>query len=107
VSHIHNNDYWTRVHTEHVVLDIGDDVGALVLYTRRELHGREIEVSPVGCDDRRIHTAVLERVAGGQTIFAAVYPELKAGSYRIWGDGLNLASEVTIPAGGVAEIDWR
>jgi hypothetical protein len=108
VTHTHHDaDYWTRVHTEAVVLDIGDDVGALVLYTRPELHGREIEVSPIGSDSQRTHTAVLERSAASQTMFAAVYPELKAGTYRIWGDHPGLVSEVTITAGMVAEVDWR
>src|SRR5579859_5047233 len=79
-------DYWTRHHTEQVVLDIGGDVGALVLYTPPEFHGREIEVSPIGDDTRRVHTAALERSAGGRTMFAAVYPELRAGTYHIWGD---------------------
>jgi hypothetical protein len=108
VTHTHHDDdYWTRVHTEAVVLDIGDDVGALVLYTRPALHGREIEVSPVGSDAQRTHTAVLERCAAGQTIFAAVYPELKAGSSRIWGDDPGLVRQVTISGGAVAEVDWR
>jgi hypothetical protein len=106
MSHTHNPDYWTRVHTESVVLDIGDDVGALVLYTPPRLHGHEIEVSPIGHDTLRVHTAVLERRANGRTMFAAVYPELKAGSYRIWGDDPSLKNEVTIVAGMVAEVDW-
>ncbi len=95
------------------MLDIGGDVGALVLYTPPELHGREIEVSPVGDDTRRVHTAVLERSAGGRTVFAAVYAELRVGTYHIWGDEPPAGShssqiqEVTIAAGMVAEVDWR
>ena len=110
LSHVHHHqtsDYWTRHHDEHVVLDIGDDVGALVLHTPRTYHGREIEVSPLGRDGRRIHAAVLERSAMGQTMFAAVYAELQAGMYRIWGDDPRLPNEVTISAGAVAEVDWR
>jgi len=106
MSHMHDSDYWTRVHTESVVLDIGDDVGALVLYTLPHLHGREIEVSPLGQDSQRVHTAVLERRANGRTLFAAVYAELREGRYRIWGDDARLPSEVTIEAGRVAEVDW-
>jgi hypothetical protein len=100
-------DYWTRPHGEAVVLDIGEDVGALVLYAPPELHGREIEVSPIGQDGQRVHTAVLARRIASQTIFAAVYPELRAGSYRIWSDDPSRIAEVTIAAGRVAEIDWR
>jgi hypothetical protein len=50
--------YVDRVHTESAVLDIGGDIGALVLYTPEEFRGKEIEVSPTGDDGRRTHTAV-------------------------------------------------
>jgi hypothetical protein len=40
-------------------------------------------------------------------MFAAIYPELKAGHYRIWGDDPDLTDRVTITAGSVAEVDWR
>jgi hypothetical protein len=85
------------------VLDIGEDVGALVLYTRPELHGREIEVNPLGVspDARRVHSAVLERSANGRTIFAAVYPELRAGDYEVVCPG---SPRFTITAGAVTEL---
>ena len=35
--------YVERVHTEHAVLDIGEDIGALVIYTREEFRGKEIQ----------------------------------------------------------------
>ena len=41
-----------------VLLDIGGDVGALVLTVPDRYRGREIEVSPVGDDARRTHTAI-------------------------------------------------
>jgi hypothetical protein len=104
MSHVHREDssYWSRRHTEAVVLDIGEDVGALVLYVPRHLHGSEIELSRVGQEDRRVHTAVLERAFNGRTAYAAVYPELAAGTYRVWIDS---EPTVTITAGSVAELD--
>jgi len=90
-----------------VVLDIGDAVGALVLYTPDAYRGREIEVSPAGDDARRTHSGVLERHAGGRTFFAAVYPALPAGRWRIWGDDPALTSLAVVEAGVVAEVDWR
>jgi hypothetical protein len=98
---------WERPHDEQVVLDIGGDVGAMVLYTPPAYRGREIEVSPAGEDGRRVHTAVLERRVAGRTLFAAVYPELRAGDWRIWADDANLPSRVSIVGGVVAEVDWR
>ena len=101
-------NYWTRTHTETVVLDIGGDVGALVLYTRPEFHGREIEISPIGQETQRVHTAVLERVVDGRSVFVAVYPKLPAGVFRLWiDDDPALVNRVQITAGQVSELDWR
>jgi hypothetical protein len=107
VSHTHYPaDFWTRPHPEPVVLDIGDDVGALLLYTPPALHGREIEVSPLGQDVPRVHTAVLERIIAGRPHYVAVYPALQAGRYRIWADDPSVCNQVTITGGAVAEVDW-
>jgi hypothetical protein len=101
-------NYWTRAHPESVVLDIGGDVGALVLYTPPEFHGREIEISPTGQDNQRVHTAVLERVVNGRSVFAAVYPKLPAGEFRIWIDDERARQKhVQITAGQVTELDLR
>ena len=101
-------DYWTRSHPEHVVLDIGGEFGALVLYTPPELHRREIEISPVGQNGQRAHSAVLERIVAGRSVFVAVYPKLAAGTFRLWFDeDPTRPNTVEIEAGKVAELDWR
>jgi hypothetical protein len=89
------------------VLDIGGDVGALILYTDARFLDREIELSPVGDDSHRTHTAIHERRLGDQLLFAGVYPQLRAGTYRIWTDDPSLPDRVTIVGGEVAELDWR
>lgn len=96
--------YVDRVHTEAAVLDIGDDIGALIIYTSGELRGRQIDVSPKGNDWLKVHTDVLERKANGRTIFAALFLSLPTGDYTIWSNPTN---EVTIVGGQVAEVDWR
>jgi hypothetical protein len=93
--------------TEAVLLDIGEGVGALILYTRPELRGMEIEVSPIDLDSPRTHTEILERCINGQLVFAGVFPKLPAGRYRIWTDNPTLPAAVRIESGQVAEIDWR
>ncbi len=95
-----------RVHREDVVLDIGDGVGALIIYTGAELRGREIEVSPNG-NAARIHTDVHERVVGGRTVFTAIFPSLDEGEYTIWSDDPMPSTNVTIVGGQVTEVDWR
>ena len=92
-SHDHSHESHLSGHN-HVagqgptVLDIGDDVGALVLYTSAELVGAEIEISPDGEPDRRRHVAVHPReIPGGTTMYAAVYYGLAAGTLRPVGGG--------------------
>ncbi len=92
---------------EDLVLDIGGDVGALVIYTDGEWSEREIEVSPWEDDLARTHTAVHRRQVGGHAVFAAVYPELRAGTYRIWTADPTAVHRVTVTGGRVAVVDWR
>jgi hypothetical protein len=101
----HEHDHWHP--GVGAVLDIGDDVGALILYTDARYADREIEISLLGDDARRVHTAIHERQMGDQSLFAGVYPELPAGTYRIWIDDPALPDRVTIVGGQVAELDWR
>jgi hypothetical protein len=96
-----------QVQTEDLVLDIGEGVGALVLYTDPDLVGQEIEVSFSSQDRPRTHTAVHERRVMGRTVCAGVYPELPAGDYRIWTDEPRPVTEFTIVSGRVTEVDWR
>jgi len=96
-----------RIHPEHIVLDIGQDIGALIIYTRAELRGREIEVSLTGNETKKTHTEVLERRIARQPVFAAVFPGLAAGDYIIWGDAAKPIDSTTISGGKITEVDWR
>src|SRR5947209_232245 len=97
--------YVERMHTENVVLDIGEDIGSLVIYTREEFRGKEIQVSLKGTNSARlVHTAVWERRFNGRVLFAGVYPWLPEGDYIIW---THPSREVTIVGGRVAEVDLR
>jgi hypothetical protein len=97
--------YENRVHTEHVVLDIGQDIGSLIIYTKEELRGYQIDVSLKGsATSKRVHTDVLERSIGGRPVFAAVFAELPEGEYMTWSDP---AETCTIVGGHIAELDWR
>jgi len=95
-----------RIGTRHVVLDIGDEIGALIVHTSEALLGREIEVSPKGSAGKRTHTDVLERRINGLPVFAAVFPSLTEGDYSLWRE-IVTGDEVTIVGGAVAEVDWR
>ena len=89
-----------------VVLELGADVGALVVFTPAGLDGREIEIS---CDDsggRRTHSAVRPRHMPTGTRYAAVYPELAAGTYTIWADSQRPAGRVVVAGGRVTNWSW-
>src|ERR1700747_912645 len=96
-----------RVHPESVVLDIGQDIGALIIYAPAELRGREIEVSPPGSAAKRVHVEVLERRVNGRPVFAAVFPKLRAGGYEIWAHAPKPSGITTIVGGEVTTVDWR
>jgi hypothetical protein len=96
-----------RVHPESVVLDIGQDIGALIIYTPAALRGREIEVSSLGSAATPVHVEVLERRVNGRQVFAAVFPKLCAGGYEIWGNAPNPSGTATIVGGEVTTVDWR
>jgi hypothetical protein len=88
-----------------VVADIGDDVGALVLYTAPEQCGVEIDIEPVGRPAQRTHVAVRERQLVTGSVYAAFYPSLAAGEYTLLlPDG---ARVVAIDGGAVTETVWR
>lgn len=90
-----------------LVLDIGGDVGALILYAHEGLCEQEVEISPLSDDSRRIHTAIHRLQVAGRDVFAGVFPELRAGTYRIWTDVPGDVDKVTIVGGQVTEVDWR
>jgi hypothetical protein len=85
-----------------LVLDIGGDVGALVIHTGPELAEQEIEISP-GLYAPRSHNVVHARTNRERTAYTAVFPSVPAGEYTVWsGDGAPHAT-VTIRGGEVTE----
>src|SRR4029077_18349005 len=89
-----------------VVLDIGGDVGAIVLQTPHELAGMEIDIFRLGDDRPAMHTAVRARHLPGGHVHAAVYPKVPAGDYVIPAVGALPSLPVTGAGGRVPEITW-
>jgi hypothetical protein len=87
-----------------VVLDIGGDVGALVLYTGAEDDEAEIDISP-GTDPAapRSHNQVHPRRAPAGVVYSAVYPALAAGEYTLWRDEHTPEATITIRGGQITE----
>lgn len=89
-----------------VMIDIGGDVGALVIQTPPDLHGTEIELSPADAEEVRTHVAVRERRGPGATRYAAVFPSLTAGDYTVWDAGSRPVARVTVVGGQVTQFSW-
>lgn len=91
-----------------VLLELGGNTGALVLHTPARLHGVEIEISPeaAGPQAKRTHSLVRERVTAAGTAYAAVYPEVPAGRYTVWGDDDVPVGTVVVSGGEVASFRW-
>jgi hypothetical protein len=95
-----------RAHPEHVVLDIGGDVGALIVYADIAMLGVEVEISPTGRDDRRSHKDVLQRQINGRPAYTAVFDRLGEGTYTLWVDGIARARGVAVRGAAITELDW-
>jgi DsbC/DsbD-like thiol-disulfide interchange protein len=90
-----------------VLLDIGGDVGALIIITPAAMAGEEIHVSPVHDPAGRTHAVVRERRRPGPaSSYAAVYPALPAGEYTIWRNPGQPAGTVRIDGGAAATYRW-
>jgi hypothetical protein len=98
--------YAARSHPEFVVLEIGDDLGALIVHTGADMHGVEVEISPAEDDQRRSHKQVLERFTGGRSTHTLVFDQLPAGRYTLWSGGEARVRDVVVSAGRVAECRW-
>jgi hypothetical protein len=89
-----------------LVLDIGGDIGALVLYADETCLGSEVDITPFGEPrSHHIHTMVRRRRATGKDVIAGLYPELLEGTYTIWGlDESGPIGEVNILGAQVTEF---
>lgn len=112
-----------------VMLDVGGDIGAIVLYLSQRLEGAEIEIAPVAAEaadepthdtesdqghdhghghghGHHPHVAVVGRPAGAEMLYSAVFPDLQAGVYRLNQAGETPSVEVTVEGGVIAEVTW-
>lgn len=108
-----------------VLLDIGGDVGALVVTMPAQLDGVEVEIRAVGdeagADDHGAgrhdhagpghrhhpHVAVVARPTTGGIVHSLVYPEVVAGRYRLHPlPGGEAALEVDVVGGRVTDASW-
>lgn len=94
--------------TDALLMDIGADLGALVVYAPARLSGQEIEVVPVGwAGGHPRHNVVRPRRVAGRVVHAAVFPDLAPGDYRPYGGWTASDRRLTVTAGRVLETTWQ
>ena len=97
-----------RPHPEHVVLDIGGEIGALIVHADADSYDLQIEICRSGEEaGKREHQHILERPINGQTMYAAVFGGLREGSYSLLTHDAVRETEVIIRGGSVTTLDWR
>ena len=117
-----------------VLLDIGGDVGALVVTMPAGLEGFEVEIQPAGTGDKPVdprhphshadheqghdhthdhdhehhpHVAVVNRPAGEGTVASLVFPDVVAGDYELVPkDGGPVRLRVHVEGAAVTTADW-
>ncbi|HWM03319.1 MAG TPA: hypothetical protein VNP92_13385 [Actinophytocola sp.] len=89
-----------------LVLDIGGDIGALVIHTGPELREREIEISPAtDLRAKRSHNVVHARRGGDRVAYTAVFPAVPAGDYTVWHHDGSVHATITVRGGEVTQLE--
>jgi hypothetical protein len=89
-----------------VIMDIGGDTGALVVYTPASLAGSEIEITRRGDHAPFVHTEVRERRLPEGALYAGVFPGVPAGEYTLLPAATLPQRDVAVLGGQVSEITW-
>jgi hypothetical protein len=93
-----------------VLLDIGGDVGALIVTMPGAAEGAEVEIRPAAqhrVADHHPHVAVVNRPVRDSYVASLVFPELVAGRYELGGKGTHdVHLEVEILGGEVTYATW-
>ena len=100
---------WTE-HHPHVqggpaVLDIGDDIGALVVTMRPEDRGRELHLRSDHEPPVAVHTGVWARRTPSGEITTAVFGELLAGRYGVLDASGAVIRRVDVRGGELTTVD--
>ena len=99
-----------------VLLDIGGDVGALIVTMPPEMKGVEVQIRPFGTPDlpgrehghgHYPHVAVVHRPTAQGPVPSLVFPELVEGGYELYlKEGHQVELVVDVTGGEVSTAQW-
>ena len=89
------------------VLDIGGNVGAMVVYLAGPTRSGELEARPTSRPGARFHTGVHVWSLAGRQELAAVFSNVAVGDYELLDDAGEPIAAVHVAGGQVSEIDLR
>lgn len=101
-----------------VLLDIGGDIGALVVAMPEGMEGVEVEVRRTGGHDHDTHhhhphhphhphVAVVSRPIPGEVVPSLVFGELREGDYElVEKDGSDVRMTASVRGGEVTQLTW-
>ena len=89
------------------VLDIGGDVGAVVVYLGSQATGEELDIQPVGDPAGRFHTGIHPRPLDNGVVRVAVFPEVRSGDYELLDERGEPFAALTAAGGEVRTVDLR
>jgi hypothetical protein len=89
-----------------VLIDVGEQTGALILTAPPEREGLEVEIQCVSEPGSRRHVWVLPRSGRESTVYAAVFPSLAAGDYAVIEPDGSITAVVPVPANQVTYAAW-
>lgn len=105
-DHDHGPTVQWRPHTApgaNPVLDIGGDVGALVVYLPELTPSGELEAHPTGRPTARFHTGVHQR----EDVWVAIFPEVVEGRYDLLDADGSTRAQAVVTGGEVSQLDLR
>jgi hypothetical protein len=105
-GHLHAESY-AHVQGGPTVLDIGGDIGAMIVTMSPEAAGTELHLRSTHEPPISIHTGVWRRGSGERVSTTAVFAELVEGSYWVLDSSGAGLRQVEIRGGALTSIDLR
>jgi hypothetical protein len=88
------------------MIDVGATKGALILDSRAEFEGVEVEIHPEREPLKRTHVWVLPREGRDGVIYAAIFPSLATGEYCVLDREGTVAIVVDVPPNKITHATW-